>query len=98
MAQTGKNMPAMQETQVRPWVGIVHWIRECLPTPCSYLENPMDRGAWRATVMGFQESDMTERPRDDQVGLIGLGGAEAIPFSSSSPANGRTKPSCSSAV
>jgi len=31
--------------------------------PCLYscLENPMDRGAWWATVYGSQESDMTEQ-------------------------------------
>ena len=26
------------------------------PLQYSYLENPMDRGAWRATVMGVQKS------------------------------------------
>ena len=32
------------------------------PLQYSYLENPMDRGAWRATVHGFTKgSDMTEQ-------------------------------------
>ena len=30
------------------------------PLQYSCLENPMDGGAWRATVMGLQESDTTE--------------------------------------
>ena len=62
VAQTRKNLPAMQETQVQS-LG-----KEYLPgggngNPLedSCLENPMDRGAWWATVhRGHKESDMTE--------------------------------------
>ena len=31
------------------------------PLQYSHLENPMDRGAWRATDYGVTESDTTER-------------------------------------
>jgi len=31
------------------------------PLQYSYLGNPMDRGAWQATIHGLAESDMTEQ-------------------------------------
>ena len=39
-----------------PWVEKRPWRRKCNPLQYSSLENPMDRGAWRATVMGSQKS------------------------------------------
>ena len=62
MAQTVKNLPGMQETWVQSLA------QEKSPggangNPLQYsgLENPMDRGAWRAIVPGVTESEMTEQ-------------------------------------
>ena len=45
VAQSVKNLPAMQEI----WVWTQGW-EDPLATAYSGLENPMDRGAWQATV------------------------------------------------
>ena len=37
------------------------------PLQYSRLENPMDRGAWQATVCGIAELDMTLQPNNDNV-------------------------------
>ena len=44
----------------RPFIGKIPWRRKWHPLQHSCLENPMDRGAWRAIVHGFAESDVTE--------------------------------------
>ena len=51
VAQTEKNLPAMQETLVQsPGEGNGN------PLQYSCLENSTDRGAWRATVHGVTKS------------------------------------------
>ena len=67
MAQTVKNLPAMQETCVRS----LSWedpLEEGMVTHSSILawKILMDRGAWQATVHGIAESDMTEQLRTAQ--------------------------------
>ena len=57
VAQTVKNLPVtqdMQETQVQDP------LEEEMTTPPQYscLENPMDRGAWRAKVHGVTKSQI----------------------------------------
>ena len=37
---------------------------------CSCLENPMDRGAWRASPWGRKESNTTERLREHTQGEL----------------------------
>ena len=45
-----KNLPAMQEMQVQSLGREDPLEKEGNPLQYSSLENPMDRGAWRATV------------------------------------------------
>ena len=57
-----KHPPTMQETQVRS-LDREDPLGEGKTTPLQYscLENPMDRGAWQATVPGVtKESDATD--------------------------------------
>ena len=62
VAQTVKNLPAVQET----WVQSLGWDDpdegKGNPHLYSCLENPMDRGAWRATVHGVHCEGMGDRP------------------------------------
>ena len=49
VAQRVKNLPAMQEMWVQS-LGQEDPLEDGNPLQCSCLENPMGRGAWRATV------------------------------------------------
>ena len=57
MAQTGKTLPAMQETQLRSQ-GQEDPLENGNGNPLqdSCLGNPMDKGAWLATVHGVVKS------------------------------------------
>ena len=57
-----KNLSAMQETLVvfLSWIAL---LEEGMATPTpqySCLKDPMDRGAWRATVLRVAQSDTTD--------------------------------------
>ena len=47
LVQMVKNLPAMQETQLDPWIGKIPWRRKWLPNPVFLPEDSMDREAWQ---------------------------------------------------
>ena len=62
MAQTVKNLPAMQETQFDSWFGKIPWRREWLPTPAVLSgEFHGQRSLLGYSSWGLKESDMTEQ-------------------------------------
>ena len=59
-----KNLPAnavfARDVGLNPGSGKSLGVRNGNPLQLSYVENSMDRGAWRATDHGVTESGMTE--------------------------------------
>ena len=58
-----RNPPANagdERHRLDPWVGKIHGGRHGNPLQFSFLKNPTDRGAWRATVRGVAKSRTTE--------------------------------------
>ena len=64
MVQEVKNPPAnsgaVGDAGSNPWVGKIPWRKKWQPLQYSYQENPIDKGAWWATIHGVAESDMPE--------------------------------------
>ena len=56
-----RNPPAVQETQVRSWVGKIPWRRDRSPTLASLPGESLGQRGWRAAVHGVpEESGTTE--------------------------------------
>ena len=60
MAQTVKNLPAMQESQVQSLNGEDHLEKGMATYPLQYscLENSMGRGTWQTPVHGVANQQM----------------------------------------
>ena len=77
MAQTVKNPPEMWDISSLPDLGRSPGEGHGNPLQYSCLENPLDRGAWQATVHGVAKSrtrlsDFTSLPLADCSSLSGL--------------------------
>ena len=56
-----KNPPAnARDVSFDSWVRKILWRGKWQPTPVFLRQNPIDRGAWWATVLVVAESDITE--------------------------------------
>ena len=60
VAQMVKNLPVIRRLRFDPWVGMIRWRREWLPTPVFLPGHSKDRGARWVTVPEISESGMTQ--------------------------------------
>ena len=60
VAQMVKNLLQCRRPRFNPWSSMP-WRRAGYPLQYSWLENSMDRGAWKAAIHGITESDTTEQ-------------------------------------
>ena len=56
---SGKESTTMGRHRFDPWVKKILWRRKWQTLPVSCLENPKDRGAWRAAFMELKKLDTT---------------------------------------
>ena len=90
LAQMVKNLPAMQETRVHPWVGNILWRREQQPTPVFLPgESHGQRSLMGYSPWGHKESDTTEWLSTAQQ-KIGRG-SESQKFCSTDLINAKTR-------
>ena len=54
------NLGDLRDSGLIPGLGRFPRGRHSNPLQYSCLKNPMDRGAWQATVQGYKEPDMAE--------------------------------------
>ena len=84
MAQRVKNAPAVLETEgmsLIPGSGRSPGGGHGTPLQYSCLENPMDRGAWRASALwGHKESDTTETANTSTLSTFSVPGTKGFAF------------------
>ena len=59
-----------------PWVGKIPWRKERQTIPVSCLENPMDRGAWWATIRRVTKSWMRLKQLSTQRACMHMGSGQ----------------------
>ena len=60
VAQTVKNLPAVQKTRFDSWVGKIPWRRERQPTPMFLPGEPQGQGNLVGCLWSRTESDTTD--------------------------------------